>query len=951
MACEYTYTDKSGKRQTVDEPTIIARYAAGELTHLYPKGWTAPKTLNVSDKNALNTLSIGETIPIRRAVEKAKTPAAKAKALEVSKEYGRGIFKDSMQFLRKHGYRILGQYGVADLAGDLTTENGENKLRTIVDWVSKKDAEPKARLGQMQKEIDGFGPGSSQLNAVMLNATTASYDPKTTPKTDEQRAIQKEYLALDPKEKKMFDYFQKKLEDLYKREVKAVMEWSKSAGINVSQYIPNKLDMYFSLGREGKFVVTAYETVNGKEEVVGLIRNNDSKTIEERRKDMIAQFPNATVTNVMLWQEFTRPVLNASQADIVAKLEKKMTGEGASEAQIKQASNLLKDTLSSFMVRKTENLFKRKNIYGADTDMVRMQYKALVNGEGRIASFKFNPKIDQAIADARKLIETRSRTPGYDSVRAQEGLNAISEGARYVGGNNGLDASANGINTFGYVTTLFANVSSALINITSVGTLSAPDMLARHGAKGLTALTAATKDASLHSLKSIENMPAEMQIVARIMEANNRLHFADAKEILDLSKDNSPLLEKAMYYGGMPMNLAEKMTNMSIALAEYRLQKDKGLSDADMEKAIVTALNNGNPNNTSATKGVYTKTPIGRVAFMLKSYGVNVVGMMLRDISAIGKSNLSAEEKKVAIKRITGVMSSHMVASGLAGLPWLLTQPLAAMLQAVDADDDEQELSPENFLKKRIYEAVGADNANLLFYGTLGAGVASRVSLNDILVRSGVQTGNETLFDTLVNNLTGPGIANISNLAQKSSQFNSDLRTMPAEEAIAKFTKSLPVPAIANIFKGNTIYQTGAAYASDGTKLAEGLTETDAILQAIGLRPSKVAEAAKERGAIKEELGKVDRQRANLMAARRYLYQAVQNGMADPEVLEFWQENVDSFNQRFPGKDIDQKAIDRADKGIDDKRSSLKIKYKNEEEQALAELLLNWAAKEDDEEE
>jgi hypothetical protein len=399
------------------------------------------------------------------------------------------------------------------------------------------------------------------------------------------------------------------------------------------------------------------------------------------------------------------------------------------------------------------------------------------------------------------------------------------------------------------------------------------------------------------------------------------------------------------------MNLAEKMTNMSIALAEYRLQKDKGLSDADMEKAIVTALNNGNPNNTSATKGVYTKTPIGRVAFMLKSYGVNVVGMMLRDISAIGKSNLSAEEKKVAIKRITGVMSSHMVASGLAGLPWLLTQPLAAMLQAVDADDDEQELSPENFLKKRIYEAVGADNANLLFYGTLGAGVSSRVSLNDILVRSGVQTGNETLFDTLVNNLTGPGIANISNLFQKSSQFNSDLRTMPAEEAIAKFTKSLPVPAIANIFKGNTIYQTGAAYAADGTKLAEGLTETDAILQAIGLRPSKVAEAAKERGAIKEELGKVDRQRANLMAARRYLYQAVQNGMADPEVLEFWQENVDSFNQRFPGKDIDQKAIDRADKGIDDKRSSLKIKYKNEEEQALAELLLNWAAKEDEEEE
>jgi hypothetical protein len=71
--------------------------------------------------------------------------------------------------------------------------------------------------------------------------------------------------------------------------------------------------------------------------------------------------------------------------------------------------------------------------------------------------------------------------------------------------------------------------------------------------------------------------------------------------------------------------------------------------------------------------------------------------------------------------------------------------------------------------------------------------------------------------------------------------------------------------------------------------------------------------------------------------------------MADPEVLEYWQENVDSFNARFPGKDIDAKTIERADKGIDSKRESLKVKYKNEEEQALAELLLNWATEEETE--
>ena len=174
---------------------------------------------------------------------------------------------------------------------------------------------------------------------------------------------------------------------------------------------------------------------------------------------------------------------------------------------------------------------------------------------------------------------------------------------------------------------------------------------------------------------------------------------------------------------------------------------------------------------------------------------------------------------------------------------------------------------------------------------------------------------------------------------------------MPAEEAITKFTKSLPVPAIANIFKGNAIYQTGEAYAADGTKLAEGLTATDAALQAIGLRPAKVAEAANERGAIKEELGKIDRQRANLMAAHKYLYQAVQNGMADPEVLVLWQENADSYSERFPAKAITGDTIARSIKTIDENMKSIKVKFKTEAEQQLAELLLGIQVDREDAEE
>jgi hypothetical protein len=174
---------------------------------------------------------------------------------------------------------------------------------------------------------------------------------------------------------------------------------------------------------------------------------------------------------------------------------------------------------------------------------------------------------------------------------------------------------------------------------------------------------------------------------------------------------------------------------------------------------------------------------------------------------------------------------------------------------------------------------------------------------------------------------------------------------MPAEEAITKFVKSLPVPTISNLFKGNAIYETGKAYAADGTKLAEGLTEADAFMQAIGFRPSKVAAAANERGAIKEELGKIDRQRANLMAAHKYLYQAVQNGMADPEVLVLWQENADSYSERFPAKAITEDTIARSIKTIDENMKSVKVKFKTKAEQDLAELLLGFQVDREDAEE
>ena len=948
MACTYEYTDTKGKRQTVDEATLKARYARGELNHLMPKGWNPPKNLDVTDTDTLNKLGIGESRVVAKRYQAASTAPGRVKAFEVSADYARGKFTNVMDYARKFGYRILGMYGVADMVKDVMTNRGINMARTIVDLVSKKDAEIKTGLSKFNKELSKFDTPSAALNKVMLDATTANYDPKTAPKNDDQRAIQKAYMELNSNDKKTFDFLQKSLEDLYNKQVKTIKDVGREYGVNLEQFIPQKLDMYFSLGREGKYVVTAYQNVDGNRQVVGMVRNDDRQTIDGLREEMIKEFPDAEVTTVMEWQTFDRPVLNASQEDVVAKLRRKMSDRGIDDADVEVTEKVLREIFASFLTKKTDNLFRRKNIYGADKDMYRMQLKAVVNSTGRVAALKWNPRIDKAIADARTFVNEQSLDPNYDAVRAQEGLNAIAEGARFQGGNSFLDGAANNINMFGYITTLFSNISSAMINVTSVASLSLPDMIARHGTKGAAALTKASVESSAAGLKKLDQMSGDMKIVAEILEKNNRIHFSDSKELLDLSKDMNPLLDKVVKYGGMPMSIAEQITNIAIGLAEYRLQKEKGLSGDALEQAIITALNNGNPNNASATKGVYTKVPLGRVAFMLKSYGINVVGMMLRDLNYIRSQNISPEEKAIAAKRILGVVSSHAALSGLAGMPFIVWYPIAVALQAIDADDEEKELSPENFLKKRIYDTVGAENADAFFYGMLGAGLAPRVSLNDILVRTGIQQGNETWFDSLVQQLTGPGIANISRSIQQVDKLNNDLKTMPPEEALAKFTKSLPIPAVMNIFKGKEMYETGKAYASDGTLLAEGLSEKDAILQAIGFRPSKVAEAAIERSAIKEEISKVDKQRNNLLATRRYLYQAVENGLADPEVLDYLQNAIDDFNQKYPGKDISAQVLERTDKRVDEKRESLKVQYKNDEERELAELLVNWAVDEEE---
>ena len=506
----------------------------------------------------------------------------------------------------------------------------------------------------------------------------------------------------------------------------------------------------------------------------------------------------------------------------------------------------------------------------------------------------------------------------------------------------------------GYLTTIAANISSPFVNLTSLTNLALPDLGAKYGfakaAKMM--LVTAFKDVQANFTKQISEMTGDLKIVAEHAEKMNRDHFSNAKEMLDLANNTSPTMSKVMYFSGWMQSQSERAVNLQVMLTAYKLEMDRS---GDQEKALaesIRAVNKGNPSNAAITRGAFAKSNIGRVVLMLKTYQINVLVQMVSQVSTVWKAAkdsgdpVKMEEARVAGKNLAGILIMHGITAGVIGLPYAVMVTLGAALQGAFGDEEDKNKPYDEWLKDFFYKHLGKENGSTLFYGILGAGISKRIGIGDLIFQERFAGRNEHEYVTdYVLQALGAGVSNINEIVKTISTWNKEREVMPADVANERAIKRLPMPAVSNILKWLQFQEDGGiAYTKDGTPLntdENRLTGVDMLLQAIGFRPSTVAEATADRNAAYKVVTVVKAERAALLKAYKDMQNQLLRGVGSEEHVAEVEALIDAFNERFPAYEITEKSIKTADKKVKQQLSSVIADF-NDKDEALVDESKPW---------
>jgi hypothetical protein len=909
----------------------------------------------------------------QKAIESAKTGAQRVAALRTNdpavKTALLARFSQMSDIGRAAYIKVLDQYAVSSLFKDYFKNPKGDYISQVADLVSMKSAEVAKNMARfntdLMEKIDNTVDRAA-LEDVMDKATFIQYDPsgntpkKTTATTAEEKALKAQYEKLSPQAKQVYRDVLRSNRDQFKRLIAAVGKTMDELGVDTAQSKAlqekmklGQIDVYFAQNHgDGNYVVFATE--KGKADHV-FFRRYESKAEAEAEKAALAkENPSWTVSDVTAYQDLKKPIFNASTEDMLARFEARLKRDGKSDAEVSDAVQSMRDVISSAMVTKTEAMLRtRKNIAGARKD-IKYTIRSFTAMESLIAKVKHQHKINKTIADAQKHIEANDGKKGYDKVAAQQALDAIRASVNFAS-DKGLGSQiADKINMVGYLTTIAANISSPLVNLTSLTNLALPDLGAKYGfakaAKMM--LVTAFKDVQANFTKQISEMTGDLKIVAEHAEKMNRDHFSNAKEMLDLANNTSPTMSKVMYFSGWMQSQSERAVNLQVMLTAYKLEMDRS---GDQEKALaesIRAVNKGNPSNAAITRGAFAKSNIGRVVLMLKTYQINVLVQMVSQVSTVWKAAkdsgdpVKMEEARVAGKNLAGILIMHGITAGVIGLPYAVMVTLGAALQGAFGDEEDKNKPYDEWLKDFFYKHLGKENGSTLFYGILGAGISKRIGIGDLIFQERFAGRNEHEYVTdYVLQALGAGVSNINEIVKTISTWNKEREVMPADVANERAIKRLPMPAVSNILKGLQFQEDGGiAYTKDGTPLntdENRLTGVDMLLQAIGFRPSTVAEATADRNAAYKVVTVVKAERAALLKAYKDMQNQLLRGVGSEEHVAEVEALIDAFNERFPAYEITEKSIKTADKKVKQQLSSVIADF-NDKDEALVDDSKPW---------
>jgi hypothetical protein len=756
-----------------------------------------------------------------------------------------------------------------------------------------------AKAKKMRKTLNRYPNEVARMDQMAIDARLAQVDildPKFTP-TPKNRA---EYDRL----KQVFNALPSDVQDVYRVARKdfdaqlteyrqILMRAAEDASPSLAKRLQTQFAVdgmlvgYVPFARYGDFWVeytdpatkeraaAAFESFREREQFIN--RELAPKKIDFRKYE---QLENALFdpSNVL-------PTSTIGQ--IMSNLQKQGAEKGLPPDAIRaQMDSVYQIYLSMFPGQSIMKQFiKAKNTPGMSKDLIRGYSDLMVRWAQKMPNAIYLPQINEA------LNEIKAQKEGQNETVKAAARNILNQSAfmRDPTFNNLVNAAT----SFSYFEYIAGNISSAIVNLTSLPLLVWP-ILSRFG-------FGKASDAMLSAGRVAMNDWSKGKYAAlyKTLMDHGQLEHTMAREILNSrrkkSSDYTSVWARVMDGLSVPFAATEKYNRSVTAIAAYELARGKNMSEQEAIDFALKTTKDAHTSGIAATGPRWMQNAVGRIFFTFKSFVWNSAYVAARAFHQWAKGQ-TPEVRAAARRQVLGMFGMASVLTGVKGMPFYgAFSVLGTMMQAMLGDDDE----PFDFHEE-------ARN----FFGELGYKGGLNYLLNlEISNRAGIATDLVFRDDPRGVEQNGYVLSAMKNAFGPAGSYlvgaERGIRQM-AEGNVWRGVESLLPSWTRNGLKGARYMQEGALTLK-GDPVDEDISAWNSLNQIIGFSPADLSSRYEKISAAKAYEKKINDRRQRLID----LYDMARTS-GDTELLAEAKARINEYRLARIGKPITQDTLERS---------------------------------------
>ena len=755
-------------------------------------------------------------------------------------------------------------------------------IQTLLDALEKRNGQQEQEIKKINDNYKRFAAAvkadpkaAERMNNMAVDARLAQVDPldpnfkPTAANAAEYRRLRSIYTGLPPELQKTYKDIRQAYEGALQRYEDLLLRSASPTlrdKLRLEFEARKKLVGYIPFLRRGDYYAEYADPKTGERAVQAF------ESVRERDNFIAKDLPaNTKVRKYRNLHEARFVASEVLPTTFIGSVIKDLKAQGATDAMIDSIYQ------SYLVLMPAESISKRfmksEDVLGMERDIVRGYGDTMIKWSRKLADSEYAPQIDNAITGIKNEAKAKG---GNDLAAVSDTVN--DQSAFFHNPTYGPIVSR--LTAFSYFEYIAGNISSALINLTTLPMFAWPILGGKFGYdKTSSAMLAAGKVIA----NGLDKNPKYKALYEALMD-HGQLEHTVAREVLEARRmttgDYLGIKGRFLDFLSIPFSATERYNRGVTAVAAFDLARAQGMSEADAIKYSVTTVKDINTSGMAATAPKYFQTPFGRVVFTFKSFVWNSAFIVARAFHQAYKGE-SPEVRRIAQKQLLGIYGMAGAFAGVKGLPFYgIAETIAQMLDALFGDDE-----PFNF-DEEMRDFFG----ELTFKGPVNfltnLEIANRTGVaQDLIFRDdprGIAEHGYVL--TAMKNAFGPTGSYLIGAERGIKAMNEGDAMRGIESLVPSWAR--------NGMKGFR-YMTEGALTLKGDPIEEDIGAYNSLMQIIGFSPASLSSTYEKTSAAKGYDREVAQRKQRLLTK----YDMARTA-GDSDLMAETREDIEAFNAK-----------------------------------------------------